>query len=327
MDEYVFGTYAQLLQDAWRGRTSQTEICRTLYDAVLYSVSSEDVTTSAKAVPASGKASKLFKRQDPVHNDVVSHKDDHAVREDIADYFDDNITCNLEKSRINDLKTRLIDVIEGSDRPTGTIDGLLETSKKGSLSEFLSQAYLESLARDNKADSRDRRRKGNKIPPFDANGYNSVEVPREISPDESKYVRALLEAYGDAEGVESVELEFLDSHDKVKKYKGHFSRQRQDYFNADFVRHSTRASADLHGNGPFDDLEMEIHDGIIDIYEDDFPHGLARLKRCLEQAAVIPVARSWINANPEWLSVSVKKGVCHILVNESILEGWVRHEE
>lgn len=327
MEEYVFGTYAQLLKDAWRGRVSQTAICRTLYDAVLYSVSSRGVTTSDKAVSNSGKATKLFKRQDPVHNDVVTHKDDPAVRDEICDYFDDNITCKLEQSRINDLKAKLVAVIDGSNRPQDVKDELIGLSEEGSLSVFLSSAYLESLARGNKAESRDKRRKMGNLPPFDATAYNSIEVPEDITPEESKYVRALLDAYGDAEGVESVELEFLNSHKKVKKYKRHFSRQRQDYFNADFVRHSTRASSGIGGDGPFNDLEIEIRDGIIDIYEDDFPHGLERLKRCLEQAALVPVARSWIKEDPEWLSVSVKKGVCHILVNEDILEGWVRHAE
>lgn len=326
MDEYVFGTYAQLLKDAWRGRVSQIAICRTLYDAVLYSVSGKEVTTSDKAVSNSGKATKLFKRQDPVHNDVVAHKDDSAVRDDICDYFDDNITPKLEQSRIGDLKAKLVAVIDSSDRPQDVKDEIIGLSE-GSLSVFLSSAYLESLARNNKAETRDRRHKTVNLPPFDATAYNSVEVPEDITPEESKYIRALLDAYGDAEGVDSVELEFLNSHKKVKKYKRHFSRQRQDYFNADFVRHSTRASSDMYGNGPFTDLEKEIHDGIIDIYEDDFPHGLERLKKCLEQAALVQIGRSWIKSNPEWLSVSVKKGVCHILVNEDILEGWVRNAE
>lgn len=327
MEEFVFGPFAQLLKDAWRGQCSQTSLCRILYDAVLDSVPRDDVVTSETAVPDSKKASALFLRKSPVHNDVVSHKDDPDVLAGIDTHFEDNIVSKLESSKIDQLKSGLLTLIKQSDRPETTKDELIPLAENASLAEFLSRSYLESLARDNKGDSRDKRRKTLDIPPFDAEAYGSVEVPEEISPDESKYVRALLDAYGDAEGVESVELEFLNSHDKVRKYRGHFSRQRQDYFNADFVRHSTRASSDMHGNGPFTDLEKEIHDGIIDIYEDDFPHGLERLKRCLEQAALVPVARSWIKANPEWLSVSVKKGVCHILVNEDILEGWVRYAE
>lgn len=323
MEEFVFGSFAQLLKDTWRGRTSQVNIARILYDAVLDSVSDPKKVKSEAAIPDSKSASKLFLRDRPVHNDVISHKDDPDVLAGIEVHFEDNVVSALEESKIEGLLRALKLLIQESDRPQGTKDRLLEIADTGSLAGFLSQAYLESLARSNKKDAIDKRSKRAAIPRFDPASYDAVDVPKEISPEESVYIRAILDAYADKEGLPKIEIEFVEDSDE---YREHFKRQRKDYFNADFVRHSTRGSSDAEGHGPFNDLQQEIHDGIIDVYEDDYDNGFERLKACLRQVPKVQVARSWINADDRWLSASVKKGVCHILVNDRVLKGWVKRE-
>lgn len=323
MEEYVFASYANLLKDAWRGRISQVDLGRSLYDAVLFSINSSEITTSDISISGTRRASDIFRRKESVHNDVVSHKGDKAVIEDIEDYFSDNIVSCLENSRIEKLTTELLKLIEFSDRPENTKDELKAILENESLPKFLGFAYLESLARDNKLKPSKPKKQIKAIPNCDTEKFKNVTVPDEITEEESRYISALLEAYSEAEGIDEITIEVVSSN---PSYSRHLERQRKDYFNAEFVRRSTRGAVDEDGNEPFYELEQEIHDGIIDIYEDDFENGLERLKACLKQAPLIEVARCWINADRGWLSVSVKKGVCHILVNESILKGWVKHE-
>ena len=326
MEAFVFANYAQLLQDAWRGQASQVLIAQALYDAILDSIPPEKTTRKDFKLPASidtKTASKLFKRERQVHATVVSHKDDESVVDEIASHFEDNIVCNLEKSRTGELVARLKGLINDSNRPLDIKKQLIDLYPSKSLAVFLSASYRECLAEENKASSPVAKPLGEGIPQFDPKGYDGVQVPDEVTKEESRYVHALVEAYCDAEGFATPQDSILDS----DRYHPHFLRQREDYFNADFVRHSTRGAIDESGRTPFDDLEREIHDGIIDVYEDDHRNGFVRLKECLKSAKDTEVLRIWARADSRWLSTSVKKGVCHILINDEILDGWVRNDE
>ena len=326
MDDYVFSSYARLIKDAWRGRSTQPVVAQMLYDSILDSINWDLTEDEPPANLDKNSASDLFLRKDNVHSVVVCHKNDTDVVSEIQSYFVDIVIPKLEPSRAPALVTNLSTLIKQSDRPNPIKRNLLDSAINDSPAEFLSASYLESLARDNKltkAESTSTPDSSTSIPAFDRTAYDAVKVPNDIQFAEIPYINALLEAYGDAENIEKVEIAFLSNHPQLKNYKDHFDRQRIDYFNADFVRHSTRGTLDSSGHGAFPDLELEIHDGIIDTYEENFPNGYERLRACLKAAGLTPVSRSWLIEHQEWLSVSVKKGVCHILINDNVLDGWV----
>ena len=107
-------------------------------------------------------------------------------------------------------------------------------------------------------------------------------------------------------------------------YKPHFTRQRSDYFAAEAIRRGTR---DFYGDDEdeyFTILENEILAAIIDVWENPTrDDGFTRLRETLAAAVHAPVDQCWLARDTVWIGNSQKKGVCHVLVNEGKLEGWV----
>ena len=150
-----------------------------------------------------------------------------------------------------------------------------------------------------------------------------VSVPPTPNASEERYVIALLSVYGETENIEDFSLKVLENY---PKHKEHFQRQRQDFYAAETVRRNAR---DLYLNDEKDQFQVlkdEIYVGIIDVYEDDWKNGLERLRRVMAQAVQADVARCWISRDTDWIGNSVKKGVCHFLVNDGRLLGW-RNED
>jgi hypothetical protein len=63
------------------------------------------------------------------------------------------------------------------------------------------------------------------------------------------------------------------------------------------------------------------------VHSQDFPHGFARLNKVMAQAATIRVDKCLLSRLPDWIGASEKKGVCHILVNDRRIKGWVANNE
>ena len=54
--------------------------------------------------------------------------------------------------------------------------------------------------------------------------------------------------------------------------------------------------------------------------------GYERLEAVLIEAKGTPVDQCWLSRDTVWIGNSQKKGVCHILINENVLKGWVRSD-
>ena len=94
-----------------------------------------------------------------------------------------------------------------------------------------------------------------------------LSPPDELSEDEMPYVEALLDAYADAEGLEELSKDELDSY---RKYKKNFQRQRKDYYAAESVRRGTREAFGNADPDQFETLKNETYDGIVDVHEQDY---------------------------------------------------------
>lgn len=149
----------------------------------------------------------------------------------------------------------------------------------------------------------------------------NMEVPSGLDEDELKYITALLKVYSEAEKHSILNIEELK---KYKKWSEHLDRQRKDYYSTETIRRGVR---DLFtGNGEFVVFEDEIFDGIIDTYEDDYESGIKRLRAVLNQAAHVSVQKSLLSSKLNWIGSGEKKGMCHMLINDDKLEGWI-HEK
>lgn len=150
----------------------------------------------------------------------------------------------------------------------------------------------------------------------------ALTPPDEINADELPYVTELLAAYADAEGLDELSKDELESY---KKYKENFQRQRKDYYAAESVRRGTRETFGETDADQFNTLKNETHDGIIEVHEKDYPHGFARLNEVMSRAAIVPISKCVLRET-DWIGNSEKKGVCHFLVNDGRIK-WVDDNE
>lgn len=139
-------------------------------------------------------------------------------------------------------------------------------------------------------------------------------APEEIDAKESRYVEQLLEAYGDHLKATVSGLPSLSAHPHLVK---HFHRQREFFYHAESLRNFAR---DTVPPGTFEDLQSEVHAGVIDIEMAPHPDGLARLTEVTKVASTLQ-----LTANPliATLMVQDRKGICHQLANEDRLR-WKR---
>lgn len=137
--------------------------------------------------------------------------------------------------------------------------------------------------------------------------------PTTPGPHESRYIRQLLDAYGDHLCSSLIVPADLNAHEPLRK---DFLRQRERFYHAEALRNFAR---DTVPDGTFESLQEEIFHGVVDICGGTHPTGLERMRSTITQAAQIAVT-----ANP--LAPATKaqdrQGICHQLANEDRLT-WV----
>jgi len=137
--------------------------------------------------------------------------------------------------------------------------------------------------------------------------------PETPAPLESRYIRQILDAYGDHLGVKLTDATSLDSHSNLKR---DYLRQRERFYHAEALRNFAR---DTVPEGTFDDLKNEVYYGVVDICEGKHTDGFERMRETVAQAAQVAVT-----SNPLTSSIRTqdKQGICHQLANDDRLT-WV----
>lgn len=157
-------------------------------------------------------------------------------------------------------------------------------------------------------------------------GYHSVRfgggLPPRPHPDkppetpaktESRYIRQLLDAYGEQLGTALNDTVALDTHATIKR---DFLRQRERFYHAEALRNFAR---DTVPEGTFAALQEEVCHGVIDVCEGHHPDGFERMRATLTQAAALSLTANALS------SVTKKQdcqGICHQLANDDRLT-WV----
>lgn len=130
---------------------------------------------------------------------------------------------------------------------------------------------------------------------------------------ESRYIRQLLDAYGEHARVDYADIDALVQNKTLHK---NFQRQRERFYHAEALRNFAR---DTVPEGTFFQLQEEIYQGVVDICESNHPNGFDRMAAAVAQAANIA---STANPLSPATSVQDRQGICHQLANDDRLL-WV----
>lgn len=146
---------------------------------------------------------------------------------------------------------------------------------------------------------------------------NTDTPPAVPTEHESRYIRQLLDAYGDHLGTTLQNMSDLVTN---KILESDFLRQRERFYHAEALRNFAR---DTVPERTFDDLQEEVFHGVVDITDADHPNGYMRMKATMTQASTIA-----LTANPlaSVTKLQDRQGICHQLANEDRLIWMINND-
>ena len=319
MRELVLATVAAEIKNAFVDEINDPDLLQLLYGGVAYPLG-----ISIGKVQK-GAASLIMNREPggrPLRV-IKGHSQDPKVKQTIGTYFQQNVIKHFMPGMEDEIIFHLRGVIkEDKNISDEKRDELLQLGKKDTFAEFLGQVYLYSLTRDNVLTPEAKQRINTELEEYKKHPLEAEEVPETIILEERAYTAALTQAYAQAENIEEFSLDDIAAY---PDYAEHLADQRKYYFAAEAVRHGTR---DIYQKeDQFNVLKEETYEGIKEIFRRRAPSGLERLNDVLIRAAEIRPDRCWLCRDTDWIGMSQKKGICHFLVNDGKLSGWVRSDD
>ena len=145
-------------------------------------------------------------------------------------------------------------------------------------------------------------------------------VPDDVGKHELDYIRALYEAYAQKLNRETFTAGDIPS--LPKRYAQNYKEQRMGYYSAVSIERSVRDIFD-DGEDEFDRLKGDAWHGINTTYWKDYEDGYTRLNAVLEKITSTTLDSSVLSQMRNLIGNLEKKGICHILVNDGVIESWV----
>ena len=145
-------------------------------------------------------------------------------------------------------------------------------------------------------------------------------VPDDVGKHELDYIRALYEAYAQKLNRETFTAGDIPS--LPKRYAQNYKEQRMAYYSAVSIERSVRDIFD-DGEDEFDRLKGDAWHGINTTYWKDYEDGYTRLNAVLEKITSTSLDSSVLSQMRNLIGNLEKKGICHILVNDGVIESWV----
>lgn len=259
-----------------------------------------------------------------------------ATRIDISSkadsYFDETVYPLLSGLKEQLTYNALTDLIEKQEMADTERDRLMNLYNDGTYSEFLAQTFLHAIQ--NKGNiTKNKKRTQPASVRQDLETLNTIlaRYPRPViivPPDDLEdiemiYVQELLAAYADAEDVEVMTREDLDSY---KQYKRDFTNNRKYFFAAESIQRSLRDTVLPDEYKDFDSLKTETLDAIEPVKNRYYSNGYERLSKVMEHASLLRLNKSMLTTLPGWIGAREQMGICHMLVNENNFR-WVDDDE
>lgn len=138
--------------------------------------------------------------------------------------------------------------------------------------------------------------------------------PPDLQPQEMRYVRQLLDAYGQHVGTQLADVAALGSNHTLSQ---HFHGCRKDFFMADGLNRFYR---DQSAEGAFEYVKEQVEQGIRHTLFAPHQNAYHRVCATLTQAAGLPLAQT---AWGYCVQPGDKSGICHHLANDDKLK-WVQ---
>ncbi len=149
-------------------------------------------------------------------------------------------------------------------------------------------------------------------------------VPDDVNKHELDYIRALYEVY--AQKLNKATFTADDISSLPKRYAENYKEQRMAYYSAVSIERSVRDIFD-DGEDEFGRLKDDAWHGINTTYWKDYEDGYARLNAVLEKITSTTLDSSVLSQMRNLIGNLEKKGICHILVNDGVIESWVNIDE
>lgn len=318
MREFVFATVLAEIKNDFVEEVSDPELIQLLYGGVAYPLGMQ-ISTVSKST-----ASKIVNREPggrPLRV-IRGHCQDDIVKNSIGKYFKDNVIKHFIPGIEDDVIFRLRGLIKDANISDSRKNALLQLGKKETFPEFLGQVYLASLLEDNVLTPEKKAQLTVELEDYKRKPLMPIEIPESIISEERKYTLALADVYAQAEKTTNFSI---DNISRYPQHAKHLADQRKYYFAAAAVRRGTR---DIYQKeDQFNILKDETFEGIKEILDDRYANGMARLNAVLRQASGFHSDRCWLFRDTDWIGVPQKKGVCHFLVNDGTITGWVRDDD
>jgi hypothetical protein len=138
--------------------------------------------------------------------------------------------------------------------------------------------------------------------------------PHTPTSSESRYIRKLLDAYGDFLGQALEGTGDLVTNAMLDK---DYRRQRERFYYAEALRNFAR---DTVPEGTFRDLQEEVYHGVVDVTDSEYSNGFERMKATVVHASTVA-----LTANPlaSVIKSQDRQGICHQLANDDRLS-WTK---
>jgi hypothetical protein len=313
---FDFSTFAFMLKGATSGDISDSQWITMLYGFIGDALKLEN-RDGFRIECSKSQASQIKHRKGNAHETIRKHCDDPRLGDSVTVGFRKMVVPSLMPSETDELVSLLLQSIAASDLTDNIKDELRSLSEQDDISAFLARCLQISLKIDIEPEDIDEAIES----VSKRQGRQKTEVPEAIAQEEMPYVDALMKVYAEEFDVEALEPDELEG--LSEREKRHFDDQRRHYYSAEYVRHSMRDAYSESAEDQFGVLEDEVYDGVEDVYQDDYATSKKRLTSVLAQAASIPVNKCWISRETDWIGNSEKKGICHILVNDRRIRGWL----
>lgn len=317
MRELVFATILAEIKNDFVDEVSDPELIQLLYGGVAYPLG----ITVGKV--SKGTASLIVNREPKGRplKVIRGHCQDEVVKNSIGDYFTKNVIRHFIPGIEDDVIFRLRGIIKDANISDSRRNALLQLGKKETFAEFSGQVFLASLLEDNVLTPEKKVQLSAELEEYKRTPLKAIEIPDGIISEERKYTSALVTVYAQAESNANFSLADIEQ----SKHARHFAEQRKYYFAAEAVRRGTR---DIYQKeDQFDILKEETFEGVKEVWDEQYASGMARLKSVLKQAGAVHTDRCWLCRDTDWIGITQKKGVCHFLVNDGSIDGWVRDDD
>lgn len=327
-----FGTFAKALQTVFNEHISNEDTIMLIYRCIidplgLLKENGEQISIEK------GKASAIMNHKKDGNSPKEIKKNANRVEHhELIGMFEKLVIPCIYNQNIDDLIAFFQEVIDN--------DQIIAPAKKkelkkllnrNTLGELLGELFLLSLRPSNiyKDTDSSNGTSRNIQPPTRRSLLDLVDitlpkptVPEKIVKSENVYVSALMSVYGQKHHMKSFTRETLR---QFPKDYNNFEEHRRCYFAAELVRHEVQ---DINDGEDFNELEDEIQDGIREVYDGHYLNGEMRLTEVMKKVVDIRLEGCRLGLQtPLLIKNCVRKGVCHSLVNEGKLLGWVRDDD